>query len=322
MSTPIDDTAAQRVTVLCGGTSGERAVSLKSGENVVRALRGAGYDVETLDPADADWIERLSAHLPDVVFPMLHGRGGEDGTVQGLCELLGVPYVGSGVLASATAMDKVRSKQVFVAAGLNTPACIALKAHHPLDYAHVTETLGSCVVVKPAIEGSSLGMTIVHQATPETLQAAVDHAFEHDDTVLIEQFIGGTEVTVPVIGNDEPHALPSIEIVPAEGHDYYDYDAKYAPGQSTHIIPSRLGDQVNAQLAAIAERTHEVLGCRGFSRSDFIVGFDEKQNLQIYLIETNTIPGMTDTSLVPDAARAVDIGMEELVTQLVNLALE
>ena len=311
-----------RVTVLCGGTSGEREVSLNSGANVVRALEQAGYVVATLDPADEDWIAQLSNNLPDVVFPILHGRGGEDGTVQALCELLGVPYVGSGVLASATAIDKVRSKQVYVAAGLQTPACVAYKRHHPIDPAEVIGALGSCVVVKPAVEGSSLGMTIVHQATPETLMAAVEHAFEHDEAVLIEQFISGTEATVPVLGNDQPHALPTIEIVPAEGHEYYDYNAKYAPGQSAHIIPTRLGEQVNEQLSRIAERAHEVLGCRGFSRSDFIVGFDAAQNLQIYLIETNTLPGMTDTSLVPDAARHAGIEMPELVTRLINFALE
>jgi len=310
------------VTVLCGGTSGEREISLRSGANVIRALENAGYQVNSLDPADPDWIAQLSLDLPDVVFPMLHGRGGEDGTVQALCELLGVPYVGSGVLASATALDKVRSKQVYVAAGLNTPACAAVKPHHDYDADDIIEKIGPCLVVKPAIEGSSLGMTIVHSATPETLKAAVDEAFRHGDTALIEQFIEGTEVTVPVLGNARPQALPTIEIVPAEGHEYYDYDAKYATGQSTHIIPTRLGDQVNEQLARIAERVHEVLGCRGFSRSDFIVGIDADQNLQIFLIETNTIPGMTDTSLVPDAAKNAGIEMEELVTKLVDYALE
>ena len=311
-----------RVTVLCGGTSGEREVSLNSGTNVVRALETAGYEVSALDPAEPDWIVRLSKDIPDVVFPILHGRGGEDGTVQALCELLGVPYVGSGVLASATAMDKVRSKQVYVAAGLQTPACVAYKRHHHIDPDEVISVLGSCVVVKPAVEGSSLGMTIVHQATPETLIEAVKHAFEHDDAVLIEQFISGTEATVPVLGNDQPQALPTIEIVPAEGHEYYDYNAKYAPGQSAHIIPTRLGEHVNEELSRIAERAHEVLGCRGFSRSDFIVGFDADQNQQVYLIETNTLPGMTDTSLVPDSARHAGIEMPELVTRLIDFALE
>ncbi|MCL2492162.1 MAG: D-alanine--D-alanine ligase [Coriobacteriia bacterium] len=311
-----------RVTVLCGGTSDEREISLLSGKNVIHALVNAGYQVRSLDPADTGWITELENDPGDVVFPMLHGRGGEDGTVQALCELLHVPYVGSGVLASATALDKVRAKQVYVAAGLNTPACAAVRPYHDYDAEDIIRNVGPCLVVKPALEGSSLGMTIVHSATPETLKAAIDEAFRHDNTALIEQYIEGTEVTVPVIGNEKPHALPTIEIVPAEGLEFYNYEAKYAPGQSTHIIPSRLGDQVNEQLSRTAERVHEVLGCRGFSRSDFIVGFDAKQDLQIFLIETNTIPGMTDTSLVPDSARAAGIEMEELVSTLIDLALE
>jgi D-alanine-D-alanine ligase len=311
-----------KVTVLCGGTSAEREISLASGANVIHALEDAGYQVDILDPQDPAWITRLAKNLPDVVFPMLHGRGGEDGSVQALCELLGVPYVGSGILASATALDKVRTKQVCAATGLLTPACCAIRPHHPYNTEEIIGNLGSCLVVKPAVEGSSLGMSIIHQATPEKLQEAIDKAFAHDETVLIEQYISGTEVTVPVLGNRHPKALPSIEIVPAEGHDFYDFEAKYKPNQSTHIIPSRLGESVNEQLSRIAERIHELLDCKGFSRTDFIVTIDENSELLIFLIEINTIPGMTDTSLVPESAKAAGIEMPQLVTMLVDLALE
>jgi len=312
----------QTITVLCGGISSEREISLASGANVVAALKDAGYMVNTLDPQESDWIARLSDGETDVVFPMLHGRGGEDGTVQALCELLGLPYVGSGVLASATALDKVRTKQVCAAAGILTPACCAIRASHPYDIDEMFHVLGSCLVVKPAIEGSSLGMTIIHQATAQTLQAAIDHAFKHDSSVLVEQYIGGTEVTVPVLGNHHPQALPPIEIVPAQGHDFYSYEAKYMPDQSAHIIPSRLGETVNEQLSRLAEQMHTILDCKGFSRTDFIVALDDNSELRMFVIETNTIPGMTDTSLVPDAARAAGIEMPALVTKLVDYALE
>jgi D-alanine-D-alanine ligase len=311
-----------RVTVLCGGTSGEREISLRSGANVANALRDAGFEVDMLDPADDDWITALAINLPDVVFPMLHGRGGEDGTVQGLCELLGVPYVGSGVLASSTALDKGRTKQIYASLGLLTPSCCVIRKGNPYSCVELIQNLGSCLVVKPAIEGSSLGLTIVHSTTPEELQAAIDKAFALDDQVIVEQYISGTEVTVPVLGNAQPRALPTIEIVPAEGHEFYDFDAKYAPGGSSHIIPSRLGDSLNAELMQVAEHVHAMLGCRGFSRTDFIVTIDGDSKMRSFLIETNTIPGMTDTSLVPDAARHIGIEMPELVTMLVNYALE
>jgi len=312
----------KRVTVLCGGISAERDISLASGANVVRALEQAGHIVTTLDPQDKDWVIELIENLPDVVFPMLHGRGGEDGTVQGLCEILNVAYVGSGVLSSALSLDKTRTKQVYAANGLLTPAGVNVKCHQPHDAAEIIKRVGPCLVVKPAIEGSSLGMTIIHKATPEVLQAAMNKAFVYDETVVVEQFIAGTEVTVPVIGNEYPSALPTIEIVPAKEHEFYNFEAKYLPGQSEHIIPTRLGEQVNKELQRLAEQVHLLLDCKGFSRTDFIVTIDEELGLLIYLIETNTIPGMTDTSLVPDAARAAGIDMPELVATLLDLAIE
>lgn len=315
-----DDTKT-RVTVLCGGTSAEREISLASGANVIQALKEAGYEVSVLDPQDATWIDQLTRDNPDVVFPMLHGRGGEDGTVQALCELLHLPYVGSGVLASALALNKVRAKQIYAAVGLPTPSCCAIQSHNQYDVAEMIERLGAQLVVKPATEGSSLGMSIVRDATPTTLQTAIQQAFSHDDIVLVETYISGTEVTVPVLGNEYPHALPTIEIVPSAEHEFYDYEAKYVPHQSAHIIPSRLGEQVNEQLARLAEQAHAALGCRGFSRTDFLVTIDAKSALHIYLIETNTLPGMTDTSLVPDAARVAGITMPELVRMLVDFAL-
>ena len=221
-----------------GGRSAEREVSLNTGSQVAEALRTSGHDVITLDAADDDFIERIKAEAPEVVFICLHGRLGEDGTVQGLLELLGIAYVGSGVLASALAMDKVMSKHVYVHFGIPTPAYAVLRAGEPWSVEEIVDQLGPKTVVKPANEGSAIGVTIAHD--PEELPAAIEEAFQHDPSVLVEQFVEGTEVTVGVIGNDELLALPTLEIVPE--HEFYDYESKYVAGMSAHIIPARISE--------------------------------------------------------------------------------
>ncbi len=301
------------VVVLKGGRSAEREVSLNTGEQVATALKSAGHQVVEIDAAAEGFIEEIRAAAPDAVFICLHGRFGEDGTVQGLLELLDIPYVGSGVLASALAMDKVMSKHVFAFAGIASPAYVALRAGVPYDVEGITHALGPKTVVKPANEGSAIGVTIAHD--PGELPGAIAEAFRFDTSVLVEQFVAGPEITVGILGNSDLEALPTLEIVPE--HEFYDYESKYVPGMSRHIIPARVAEETRAECQRLAIEAHRVLGCRGMSRSDTIVAADGT----VYLLETNTIPGMTRTSLLPDAARAAGIEFPELCERLVKLAL-
>ena len=309
-----DTDRALRVAVLMGGTSAEREVSLNTGKQVADALESRGHEVVRIDSGEPGFIGILEAERPDVVFICLHGRLGEDGTVQGLLELIGLPYVGSGVLASALAMDKVMSKHFFAQVGIASPAYVHVRRGDTVDVEAVTRELGTKTVVKPANEGSAIGVTIAHE--PGELPAALDEAFRYDDSVLIEQFVAGVEVTVGVIGNEDPVALPTLEIVPE--HEFYDYESKYVPGMSRHIIPARVGEEVRAECQRLSLEAHRVLGCRGMSRSDTIVTDDGR----VELLEVNTIPGMTATSLLPDSARAAGIEFPELCDRLVRLALE
>jgi len=303
-----------RVAVLYGGRSAERAVSLNTGAQVAQALGGLGFDVVMIDTGDDEFVTGLVGAQADVAFICLHGRFGEDGTVQGLCELLELPYVGSGVLASALAMEKVKSKQFFSLAGLPTPDYAVVHRGRLYDVESLEAALGEKTVVKPANEGSSVGMTIVHDSSE--LSEAIEKAFLHDRDVLVERFVEGTEVTIAVIGNDEVVALPTLEIVPE--HEFYDYDSKYVPGMSSHIIPARVSEEARVECQRLAVQAHKTLGCRGISRADTIV----EANGDVWLLEINTIPGMTSTSLVPDAARAAGIEFPELCQMLVAFALE
>ena len=302
------------VAVLMGGRSAEREVSLNTGRQVADALASLGAKVESIDAGDTDFIRRLEESDADVCFIALHGRYGEDGTVQGLLELLDMPYVGSGVLASAAAMDKVVSKHLFAQAGLASPDYLVLTAETPWTIAGITDALGPKTVVKPVNEGSAIGVTIVH--TPEELPAGIEEGFRHDDTVLVERFVSGPEVTVGVLGTTHPFALPTLEIVPE--HEFYDYESKYVPGMSRHIIPARVSEEARAECQRLSIEAHRLLGCSGMSRSDTIVAEDGT----VYLLEVNTIPGMTPTSLLPDAARAAGIEFPELCLRLVGWALE
>ena len=302
------------IAVLMGGISAEREVSLNTGEQVVAALKSGGARVVSIDTADLGFIGILRTGDFEVVFICLHGRFGEDGTMQGLLELLGLPYIGSGVLASALAMDKVMSKHLFAAAGLRSPEYVALRAGEPVDIDAIVAGLGEKSVVKPATEGSAVGMTIVPSA--RELPAAIDTAFAHDELVLVERFVAGVEVTVGVLGNERPYALPTLEIVPE--NEFYDYESKYVPGMSSHIIPARVSEAARVECQHLAVAAHRALGCRGLSRADAIVAPDGG----VYLLEVNTIPGMTSTSLVPDAARAAGIEFPELCALLVGYALK
>ncbi|HEX9093843.1 MAG TPA: D-alanine--D-alanine ligase [Coriobacteriia bacterium] len=305
---------ADLIAVLKGGRSAEREVSLGTGAQVSAALISRGHRVVEIDTGEAGFIAELQGAHPDAAFICLHGRFGEDGTVQGLLELLGIPYVGSGVLASALAIDKVISKHLFAQEGLPTPEYVHLRQGEPWSAEAITADLGPKTVVKPANEGSSVGMTIVH--VPEELAAGIEKAFEHDRDIIVERFVEGVEVTIGVLGNEDPVALPTLEIVPE--HEFYDYDSKYVPGMSTHIIPARVSDEARTECQRVATAAHRALGCSGMSRADTIVTPDG----QVLLLEVNTIPGMTSTSLLPDAARAAGIEFPELCDRLVDLALD
>lgn len=308
------DTTDMTIALLYGGTSGEREISLKSGENAISALREEGFNVVPIDTGKAGFITDLMASDADVAFICLHGKGGEDGTVQGLCEILGLPYTGSGILASALAMDKERSKIFYSQAGLHTPKSITIFKKTPLKPEEIANKMGLPLVIKPVSDGSSLGVSIVRDLSG--LEKALERGFAISDLLLAEQFMAGTELTVAVLGNEDARALPPIEIVPI--NEFYDFESKYAEGGSEHICPARIGDQEMITCQDAAVRAHKALGCRGVSRTDMILD----ENSKAWIIETNTIPGMTGTSLLPHAAEAVGIGLGELYCMLIGYALE
>lgn len=306
------------VAVVCGGTSGEREVSLNSGACCAEALKEAGFSATLIDSSSLDDLKKLMSGEFDVAFLALHGKGGEDGSIQGFLETVGIPYTGSGILANAIAVNKPLAKEYYAAAGLRVAASMAVGKNDVLDdedIEEIVETVGIPCVVKPSTEGSSLGMTIVRDASD--LRAGLDAALAVDDEAMVEAFKAGTELTVAVLGTDEPFALPVIQIVPNQD-EFYNYHAKYAQGGSTHLCPAPLSADLTEEVQNMAIAAHSVLGCRGISRSDFIM--DEDGNF--WILETNTLPGMTTTSLVPDAARVEGMEFPQLCTQLISYALD
>jgi len=303
-----------RVALIAGGTSGEREISIASGNGAKGALEEAGFTVEWIDPANKDDLKRLIDEQFDVAFLCMHGKMGEDGTLQGMLELLHIPYTCSGVQASAIAMDKIKSKILYAEAGIPTASSINLTAGQDIDYDEIQKKLGIPCVVKPATEGSALGVELVSSA--DDLPAAVERVLEIDSQALVEQFVSGTEITVAVLGNDDAHALPVIQIVPTG--EFYDFDSKYKPGGSKHICPAPIDDEVAQRAQNYAVKAHYALGCSGVSRTDFIID----SNGVPWILETNTIPGMTATSLLPDAARAAGMSFPEMCSTLINYALE
>lgn len=313
MAGTLDPTTC-KVALLSGGISGEREVSLASGKSVGEALRNTGYQVTILDPAEKNDLMKLIEGPFDVAFLVTHGKGGEDGTLQGFLETIKLPYTGSGVCASAIAMNKSKAKQVYCEAGLPTLPSVTLHKVEGYSLDDIIGKLGDHCVVKVAAEGSSIGLYI--EEGRENIAAAIEKAFTQGEEVLVEKFCAGRELTVGVIGNDDPTALPIIEIVPR--NEFYDYDAKYSPGGSTHICPAEIDEPIAAKIRSCAENAHKALGCRGVSRTDFIL----EENGDFWMLETNTLPGMTATSLLPDAASKVGMSYEELCTKLIELALE
>jgi D-alanine-D-alanine ligase len=290
-----------KVAVLYGGTSSEREVSLRSGTAVAKALATAGCKVTEIDVTGPDFTVPRGI---EVVFPVLHGTFGEDGALQQILEDKGVPYVGSGVLASYNAFDKVRAKQVFTSEGIPTPAYEILLRHGARHFA-----LPLPVFVKPARQGSSVGAHRVFQESE--IDPALEDAFQYDELVLIEEFIEGRELTVGFVGDDP---LPIVEIKPLDG--WYDYTNKYTKGKTEYIAPADLPAAPARAVQFAARRAHRALGCRHLSRVDVLLGRDGLPQV----IEVNTIPGFTETSLLPKAAQAAGISFEQLCLRLVELA--
>lgn len=299
-----------KIAVLYGGTSGEREVSLSSGKGIIQALKNNGHEVTGID-FHPERLEEIIELNVDLVFIGLHGKFGEDGRVQGLLEMLGLPYVGSGVLASALAMDKAKAKQIFES---NDIPVAKSKVYTVTDKTNlqdvekeVNQVFKVPFVIKPNSEGSTLGLTIVEN--PEQILDGLKRAATSDNTILIEDFIQGREITVAVLGEK---ALPIIEIIPKNA--YYDYESKYAAGGSEHIVPAPIDAQTTKTIQELAVKAHSVLGCKTYSRVDFIL---TKEN-QPVILEVNTLPGMTPTSLFPDAAKVIGLDYDTMIETFVK----
>nr|HID59424.1 D-alanine--D-alanine ligase [Desulfobacterales bacterium] len=304
------------IALLSGGRSSERGVSIKSGDQVYNALDKSRYNVFRYDPAYD--IERLIADAKNIDFALiiLHGVYGEDGSIQGLLDMLGIPYQGSGVLGSALAMNKWVSRRLYMDAGLSVPPFEVLRKGQRIETANIVDRLGLPLVVKPVNSGSSIGITIVQEKS--YIKKALDHAFCYDHVIMIEKFIKGTEITGGVIGNDHLQALPIVEIVPDKQYAFFDYEAKYKEGATREICPARLDKNISSRAQECAIIAHKTLCCRGYSRTDMIVD----HNGTIFVLETNTIPGMTPASLFPLAAKAAGISFSQLLDRLIELGME
>ena len=303
------------LALLSGGVSSEREVSLNSGNQVFDALDKQKYNIIRYDPKTD--LSRLvsEASRIDAALIILHGPYGEDGTIQGLLELLDIPYQGSAVLGSSVAMNKLATKQMYELAGLPTPPYMVLQRGDRMDAGDCEERFGLPLVVKPLEAGSSVGMTIVKNVSE--IETAAAKAFEHGEAVLVEGFVDGIELTAGVIGNQSLEALPIIEIIPGDAYEFFDYEAKYTPGATREICPARISDAMTAKAQTYAKMAHRALFCEGYSRTDMIMREDE-----IYILETNTIPGMTATSLLPQAAAVAGISFTELLDRLIELGME
>lgn len=305
-----------KVAVLKGGRSLERGVSLRSGARVEDALERLGHEVLPID-VGPDLVKRLTAERPDVAFVAMHGVGGEDGTVQELLEILGIPFTGPGAAACARCMDKVQAKDAIEEAGLPTPEWFAFNQTAFREFGaadalgRLEETLGFPLVVKPSSGGSSLGVKFAASAA-EVPQALVS-AFSYDDRVLLERFVDGRELAVSVLG-DEP--LPVVEAILLKG-DRYDFEARYEIGRTRFACPAELSSEEERAVTEAALATYRALGCSGFARIDLILAADGPQ-----LLEANAIPGLTDTSLLPQAAEAAGLSFEQLVERILDLALK
>jgi len=307
----------KKILVLMGGISTEREVSLRSGKAVTEALTEAGFDAVALDLTEKN-LHQIQALRPDTVFNALHGKGGEDGSIQGFLEWLNLPYTGPGVAASAVCIDKILTKKLLRDSGIPTPRFLEI-AESEKDRAEEKAkkallTLGLPLVLKASCQGSSIGTVIVREEAE--LLPALEGLFSYQNAVLAEEFLPGMELTVPILGNSELTVLPVIEIC-AKG-EFYDYQSKYTVGGSEHVIPARLSPEAMEKVRRLAAEAYRATGCRGYARVDMMLSGEGEP----FVIEINTSPGMTETSLFPDAARFAGISFPELVRRIVALAEE
>jgi len=296
----------RRIAVLIGGTSSEREISLKSGNCVLNALKEAQLNVTAFD-VNRKLPDRLIKEKIDLVFIALHGKPGEDGTIQGMLDILNIPYTGSGVLASALSMNKIASKRLFQIAGIPTPEFRVMSK----GKCHINPLENFPIVVKPSTEGSTIGISIVRKE--DEFEKALETAFHYDNDVICEKYIDGKEITVGIL---EEKALPVIEIIPKSG--FYDFNAKYKKKFTDFVVPAELEKKKNAQIKQIALKAHKILGCYGMSRTDIKLD----RELNPYVLEINTIPGLTETSLLPKAAQAAGISFRELCLRLLDMAIK
>ncbi len=305
-----------RIALIAGGVSGEREVSLSGAVGVSKALDPEKFIVSRYDPATDLAQLAADARKLDFAFILLHGLYGEDGTMQGFLDLLGVPYQGSGVLGSALAMDKHLAKELYQLNGLPVADWQIIGAGDEVNVEELAERFDLPVVIKPVREGSSLGLTLAQ--TREQLLAGIDKAQSHGSRIMIEKYISGTELTVAVLGNNELQGLPVIEIVPGKEFSFFDYDAKYEAGASEEICPARISDELTVQVQEYGVAAHRALRLRGYSRTDIMLSGDGS----LYLLETNTIPGMTPTSLLPQAAAEYGLAFPEFLEKLIELGMQ
>lgn len=306
----------KKIVVLMGGPSAEREVSLNTGNAILEALQEKGYNVIGMELNPPKLLEDLKSCNCDIVFNAVHGKFGEDGSVQGALELANIPYTGSSVLASAMAMDKVASKRIFVAENISTPRSqVYTKSDLKNDLVKkIHEDFSIPVVVKSAAQGSSIGVTIVEDE--KTLASAIQNAFEYSPNILVEEFIKGRELTVAVWGAEKKKALPIIEIIPHSGK--YDYKSKYTKGATEYIVPAQLSEEITHNVQKIALKAFDVLGCQGIARVDVMLSEDNVP----YVLEVNSVPGMTATSLVPKAAQAAGVSFSDLCEKLLLLTVK
>lgn len=301
----------QKIAVLLGGTASEREISLNSGAAVLEALRSRGYDAHPVDPKEMS-LANLKEQGFDRAFNILHGRGGEDGVIQGMLEQIGLPYTGCGVMTSALTMDKMRTKMLWKGFGLPIAdmEIVTKSTVFSFDFQAVVARLGLPLMVKPSREGSSVGLTKVDSA--DKLKSAVDLALEFDDIVLIEEWLSGDELTVPVLGDE---VLPAVQIVP-EG-EFYDYNAKYISDNTQYICPMPMSDNRREELKNLVKRAYDAVGCRGWGRIDVMTDAEGR----FRLVEVNTTPGMTSHSLFPKSAATVGYSFEKLVERILELSV-
>ena len=307
--------AKAHIAVIAGGWSSERDISLMSGNAVYKALNKNKYQAALYDPKKdlAGMVE--DKEQIDLAFILLHGRFGEDGRIQGLLDIMGIPFVGSGVLSSAMAVNKKVTKNLYRSAGLSVAEDVILKRDEAFSLKEIIRSIGIHTVVKPLSEGSSVGMSVC--GNESELEEGIQKAFALDREIMIEKYIEGREVTCCVLGNRQLETLPIIEILPREEHRFFDYEAKYTAGETEEICPAQLNEKMEAQVKQGAIKAHQALGCEVWSRTDMII-----QNESAILLETNTIPGMTENSLFPLAARTAGMSFPELLDKLIRLSFE